>query len=226
MQRTESNRPFCADGSRPMVFNPLENASARLSGLLVDQITKKSSSSMSLYIKSRFAKEVFDCYSEWRQLCSSSRRLDRDDANLHFARLVTNDIYGEWTTDGRTRIRRCSNEQFRQYELIFNDLQEPSGQNSQSEHSNVLLNNLLTACAGRFLFLTAVGYAGLGPHELQVGDSLYVLAGGHKLYVLRPVLGATRSQTFNLIGDCYVQGIMDGEAVEGRDDDFHDVFMG
>jgi len=82
-----------------------------------------------------------------------------------------------------------------------------------------------TACAGRHLFATEKGYAGTGPPELEVRDLIYALVGGNVLYVLRPVPLAARQNTFHLIGDCYVLGAMDGEAVEGREDEFHDVYI-
>ena len=133
---------------------------------------------------------------------------------------MTNEIY-----PGVDTIRRCSSEEIQQYEIILSDWEETNGRNTRPERQKALSESFFEACPGRHLFLTAAGYAGLGPPELQVGDSIYALAGGRKLYVLRPVPGAIRSQTFNLVGDCYVQGIMDGEAVEGREDDFHDVFI-
>lgn len=80
------------------------------------------------------------------------------------------------------------------------------------------------ACTGRHLFFTKHGHAGLGPPELQLGDLIYALAGGDFLYVLRPVPSAPRPHTFQLIG-CYVEGFMDGEAVDGREADWHDVLI-
>jgi hypothetical protein len=225
LRRSQCSRLFCADGSRPMVFEVFSNASVRLSGLLVDQVIKKSPSSIYQRTQYRDHKHLGDRLRGWRQLCYSSRRLDRDDANSYFARLVTNDIYGEVAVDGRLRVRRCSSEKIGEYRTLLSDLEETYGRNKRRERWEVLWNSFFEACTGRHLFLTAAGYAGLGPPELQVGDSIYALAGGRKLYVLRPLPGAIRSQTFNLIGDCYVQGFMDGEAVRGREDDFYDAFI-
>lgn len=47
-------------------------------------------------------------------------------------------------------------------------------------------------CAGRRLFFTKNGYVGLGPTEMQPGDSIHILAGGAYPFVLRPVTNATR----------------------------------
>jgi hypothetical protein len=61
---------------------------------------------------------------------------------------------------------------------------------------------------GQRFFLTQAGYMGLG--KPKVGDEIYVLFGGNVPFVLRPVANTTY---FSLIGDCYLHGIMDGEAM-------------
>jgi hypothetical protein len=45
------------------------------------------------------------------------------------------------------------------------------------------------------------------------------------LYILRPVPGTAHPSTFKLVSDCDVQGVMDGEAFEGRENDFPDVYI-
>ncbi|PMD57267.1 uncharacterized protein K444DRAFT_483861, partial [Hyaloscypha bicolor E] len=65
---------------------------------------------------------------------------------------------------------------------------------------------------GRRFFVTKKGYFGIGPAELEEGDEIYILAGGKVPLVLRP-LPESQPNTFELVGDCYVHGVMDGEAV-------------
>jgi len=69
------------------------------------------------------------------------------------------------------------------------------------------------------------GYAGLGPAELKPYYLNWILSGGHMLYILRPVPGTAHPSTFKLVSDCDVQGVMDGEAFEGRENDFPDVYI-
>ena len=64
-------------------------------------------------------------------------------------------------------------------------------------------------CVHRALFTTKRGYLGLGPELLQPGDVVSVLYGGKVPYILRPKDGH-----YLLVGDAYVHGIMDGEAVQ------------
>ncbi|KAM0809267.1 putative Heterokaryon incompatibility domain-containing protein [Seiridium cardinale] len=57
----------------------------------------------------------------------------------------------------------------------------------------------------RFL-LTDMGYIGLGPRETKVGDKIVILQGHRAPVVARP------GQCWRVVGDCYIHGIMDGEA--------------
>lgn len=65
-------------------------------------------------------------------------------------------------------------------------------------------------CKNRALFVTKLGYIGLGPWNAEVGDSVCVLYGGATPFLLRKAID---SDTFTLVGECYVYGIMNGEAL-------------
>ncbi|KAK8108495.1 hypothetical protein PG984_014296 [Apiospora sp. TS-2023a] len=65
----------------------------------------------------------------------------------------------------------------------------------------------------RRLFLCRTGVVGLGPPVVEKGDQCCIIAGGQVPYVLRP-FGDTG---YFFVGECYINGIMDGEAVEGRE---------
>jgi hypothetical protein len=59
----------------------------------------------------------------------------------------------------------------------------------------------------RRLFKTKKGYLGLGPRSLKKGDEVALLKGGMVPLVIRKT-----DNNFELVGDCYVHGIMHGEA--------------
>jgi hypothetical protein len=72
----------------------------------------------------------------------------------------------------------------------------------------------------RRLFVTKKGYLGIGPRDVEQGDLVCVLRGAQVPFVLREQLSARRVRsTFwkrekihcELVGECYVHGIMDGE---------------
>lgn len=69
------------------------------------------------------------------------------------------------------------------------------------------------------------GYLCLADADTRVGDWVCILFGGDVPYVLRPNRtdeGPDGTvQTWELIGECYVHGFMDGEALQGRDSSLH-----
>ncbi|KAF6514695.1 hypothetical protein HZS61_005829 [Fusarium oxysporum f. sp. conglutinans] len=60
----------------------------------------------------------------------------------------------------------------------------------------------------RRFFRTEKGYMGLGPPDIQPGDAICLLLGGCVAYALR----RSAHETWIYVGECYIHGIMDGEA--------------
>jgi len=58
----------------------------------------------------------------------------------------------------------------------------------------------------RRMFTTRDGLINLGPEALQTGDYIALCKGGKVPYVLRKV-----PEGHELVGECYVHGIMQGE---------------
>lgn len=103
----------------------------------------------------------------------------------------------------------------------------------------------------RTLFITQAGHIGLGPTTTKIGDEIYVILGCSVPLVLRSqnvrqyhrqeqtILGArlqahsrglsrrTHRQCHRLIGECYLHGFMDGEAVsqEGSEEDVRTISL-
>jgi hypothetical protein len=92
-------------------------------------------------------------------------------------------------------------------------------------------NTIELATIRRRFFITETGYIGLGPAGMRVGDQLYILLGGHTPFILRqkplsivrgggtPILLPFESESaakrvFEMVGDAYVHGLMDGEAMK------------
>ncbi|KAF2181337.1 hypothetical protein K469DRAFT_589960, partial [Zopfia rhizophila CBS 207.26] len=64
----------------------------------------------------------------------------------------------------------------------------------------------------RLFFITVNGYMGLGPRNAREGDLICCFYGGPMLYVLRRTEDAEES--YRIIGDCYVHGLMNGESLK------------
>ena len=70
-------------------------------------------------------------------------------------------------------------------------------------------DDLRYRCLGRKLFSTASGHIGLGNVTLEPGDLVCVFLGGRTPFIIRPV-----GEKYQFVGDCYVHGIMQGQALE------------
>jgi hypothetical protein len=70
-------------------------------------------------------------------------------------------------------------------------------------------------------FISRMGYIGLGPVNMRVGDTIHVFLGASVPFVLRQTtqqIAVSGPETeYEYIGNCYVQGIMDGEALYDAD---------
>ena len=82
---------------------------------------------------------------------------------------------------------------------------------------------LATALLDRAMFVTEGGRIGLCWPHAKAGDEIWVLYGSKMPFVLRPVRGNGKGEgeggeggAYNMIGDCYLQGAMDGEFVQRK----------
>lgn len=77
---------------------------------------------------------------------------------------------------------------------------------------------LTLTMVARRIFRTDNGLLGLGPQSLRPGDHIFVLLGARVPFVLRPLdLPGDGSSYYTLVGEAYVHGIMQGEALDRGD---------
>lgn len=72
------------------------------------------------------------------------------------------------------------------------------------------------ASHGRSFFTTLYGRVGLGPLHTEAGDSICIFHGAYIPFVVRPVARRSRNASYHLIGESYVNGIMNGEAFTAK----------
>ncbi|RII09756.1 hypothetical protein CUC08_Gglean005746 [Alternaria sp. MG1] len=77
------------------------------------------------------------------------------------------------------------------------------------------------ATFGRRLFETSRGFIGLGPAAAQIDDEICLLLGGQVCYVLR----TRKDGHHEFIGECYVHGMMDGQACEDESFSIRNVVL-
>jgi hypothetical protein len=83
--------------------------------------------------------------------------------------------------------------------------------NSVTDDWEVFEVKLYSVILERRFFITTLGYFGLGPSALQVGDNCCVLLGCRMPLVIRPI---SMNGHFNLVGASRIYGAMHGEMVE------------
>lgn len=105
------------------------------------------------------------------------------------------DFLGNWSSDVDDRFSRMP--------------EDASMHNFIGNASFVLFVEIArVVCGRRKLFLTPHGHLGLGPETMSKGDAVCVLGGATMPHILRKQEGF-----FELVGDCFIDNLMDGEAV-------------
>lgn len=78
-------------------------------------------------------------------------------------------------------------------------------------HLALIIEPALDTFSGHRHFCTTVnGRLGQLPTGSRVGDKIFIIRGAQVPFVIRPVVG---SSNYTLVGECYLNGVMDGEAM-------------
>ncbi|KAE9368268.1 HET-domain-containing protein [Stipitochalara longipes BDJ] len=86
----------------------------------------------------------------------------------------------------------------------------PPDQQNTERYSELVWRTM----SGRRIFLMDNGFMGIVPAAAKVGDTIAAFRGGRVPFVIRPHKSGDAS--WELIGDCYVHGIMRGEIFHGE----------
>jgi hypothetical protein len=89
----------------------------------------------------------------------------------------------------------------------------------QLESSAQEFMSCLDVVRGRSFCLTTRRYMGWIPQAAQPNDKIAIFGGGRVPFVIRPV----GNGEYQLVGECYIHGVMEGEALSG--DGFEDVTL-
>ncbi|PTB78820.1 HET-domain-containing protein [Trichoderma longibrachiatum ATCC 18648] len=80
----------------------------------------------------------------------------------------------------------------------------------------------------QIIFVTDNGYIGLGPPNVRPGQELWIVGGCRVPVVLNPLPKASEQESdasLTFHSECFVYGIMRGEAVEGREDQVVEILL-
>ena len=82
---------------------------------------------------------------------------------------------------------------------------------SRGSQARIFLDWIWNYCRGRTFVKTREGYIGLAPRNAQPGDQVCILLGRNMPMLLRPIANSQ----YQVVGECYVHGLMNGEAFLG-----------
>jgi Heterokaryon incompatibility protein (HET) len=74
----------------------------------------------------------------------------------------------------------------------------------------------------RRFFITESGYFGFALSSVAVGDEVFLFSGGRAPFIVRKV---DSTEEYQVLGDCYLHGIMDGELLENGDIEWLDLCL-
>lgn len=200
------NRPFSAGGSRLGLLDWSPETGLQLCGKLFDTIHQIGKCKLD-YRNLDFTTSHADIASWWREAqgiaCSRTVRSPGSSAHLDALDALRRDLqlckHGYFTGGEQQQQQQASHRN--------GTLLDDSESRSDPVHS-AMRTLVLGPTRGRVMFVSASGWLGLAPHGSREGDVVFVPVGGDVPSVLRPGW-----EGFELVGECYVQGIMEGEAM-------------
>ncbi|KAK5726195.1 hypothetical protein LTR17_012910 [Elasticomyces elasticus] len=161
---------------------------------------------------------------EWEHCAATAKVLGESDypdgrgwADV-FWRTIVRDTMRELENNAGGEVRRASPGDERAYLSFERWLSGQPGTLDADETSHAAISvfrkAVHIATQDQYLFTTQKGYLGLGDAP-EADDEIWILEGGRVPFLLRPYPDdSDHAGGFSLVGDCYVHGIMDGEATK------------
>jgi hypothetical protein len=159
---------------------------------------------------------------EWEAACLDlTRRVFKweDNGNVpeaYWRTLIANSMYGYYR-DTLT-FYKCDTdlqEVYRKWKAARQFERSPGDPGPLLDDSiGEFMSSTQRACTNRRFFATSGGRIGLGPIDIKIGDSVCVLYGGPVPFIIREHVD---DRPCHLVGDAYIHGLMDGEAIKIRD---------
>jgi hypothetical protein len=105
---------------------------------------------------------------------------------------------------------RATNLSHQGYKVVKKAINSPQSFRGEPDLGTKSYMCIMTSLHSKSHFLSTKGYVGLGPAHLRKGDVICILHGAHVPFILRKSEG----ESYQLVGEAFVYGIMDGEFVE------------
>lgn len=182
-------------------------------GVLVDVVTTVTEA-----VESWLCEDRRPLYSQWLQLAQLPKKYQCEDSTTTsrqraFWRTITGDPSFTSTPFLETKLDRATRVDMKAYETWLAMVHATAGPVASDEVERLEL----TATYGRSFFVTKDDHMGLCYPTAQAGDEVWVLYGGRLPFILRPrneEPDSSGARYYTFIGDCYLDGFMDGRAVD------------
>ncbi|KAJ5062687.1 heterokaryon incompatibility protein-domain-containing protein, partial [Bipolaris maydis] len=185
-------------------------------------------------------RELIDCIASWRHMAQLENPTDhtlglKNPQNEAFWRTIIHDSWQpqrmnsvdilsaqlDFSGEVFTAYRRCGDTDVNRIAEGFwdwaqsqakGDLKKSEEHTSSMNEIKAFYHSLLGAILDRRFFIASNGCMGMGPPEMQPGDSIVILLGSTVPFCIRAMQDAPNGN-YRLVGDAYVHGLMDGEGV-------------
>jgi hypothetical protein len=206
---------------RGMSAEPFSNCTFSTDGILFDKVLDIGEPSHFEQLEDSYStlkqwwKLVMDYFGDLEQ-----PYIGRGTIKNAFWRTLTADVVVSPSRGRETWYKRASEHHEQDFWTWWTAVLVGAVEKDQGSAMNAFLANITTALSRRRLFITKLGYIGNGPAKMERSDDVFILCGGKMPLLLRPDSSETFQQGLSseprplhtLVGDCYIHGIMDGEA--------------
>jgi hypothetical protein len=166
----------------------------------------------------------FDIFKSWTDLVHTTRNLNGSYAksssttyyDAYWQTLCASMLPPQSNLSGIIQFRTTDHSYHQHWYEVWcnaNRIEVPSNTTSSNiteAEIHAFSNCVIRATKIRKLFISKEeGWLGLAPMDAEVGDRIAILEGGSVPYILRQKCGQVNG--WEIIGDAYVHGIMDGE---------------
>ena len=209
-------RLYCASASTKGDIRVLDDNTLALTGTYIDRIERISTA-----ITSRDWLRIRNVLKEWTDIANpltTGQTYDDVVQRDRYWRTVIADVVP--TSIGSSNWNRVPTPTDSTITACLADIAEHLRQGLEPPVS-VAVQALWAATCSRAFFRTESGHVGLCFPHSKIGDEIWVLAGGRVPFVLRPDRDPEKTTADNttaprmraLVGECYLHGYMDGEAL-------------
>ncbi|KAF2135425.1 uncharacterized protein K452DRAFT_260697 [Aplosporella prunicola CBS 121167] len=150
---------------------------------------------------------------------------DKSSIDTFWRTTILDSVFHKGTSTDDTCFRRALSTDYELFRATWYTIQKSTQRLDNTNHlrnMNAISLTIYYTARGRRMFTTRQGNLGMAPLDAASGDEIHILLGSKWPFLLRPHPIPVFSEehganlpTYTVIGECYLHGIMDGEALEG-----------